>query len=191
MRSTNRRPIAGSAVAIVIVSAAFGWQMVARDSGAQPVMSRLPSDLFAGPFPGGRQVSMREALHTATYPVLVPDSADADPTDLTKVWVDNDGDIGFQYSSNITVMMWPSAYTDPAAGMQNVLATTTARASLIEVDGSPGISLFPRTAANANPAWVEFVRAGVDINIYSSTRTVDDLVAVADSMIQAKTQTSR
>jgi hypothetical protein len=91
---------------------------------------------------------------------------------------DDADDIALQYSSNITIMMWPSAYTDPAAGMKNVLATTTAKASLVQIGGSPGIELYPNTANNANPAWVEFVRDGVDVNIYSSTKAVEALVTV-------------
>jgi hypothetical protein len=172
----------------VVVSTALLSIVLQHDDGAPEKNSSLgnvPSDLFEGPFPGGRQVTMQEALKETPYPVYIPSSRDASSDNMSKVWIDDGGDIGLQYDSNITVMMWPSAYKDPEAGLQNVLATTTAKADLIRVGESPGIEMYPNTASNKNPAWVEFVRDGVDINIFSSTQPIEALVAVADSMERA------
>lgn len=175
----------GLAVVIGVVAiAAVGLHSASR-SEERSGGGSLPWDTFGNdPFPYGRQVSFVQGVQAVSYPVFVPNSPMANSGNMSQVYTDDDGDLAFQYSSDITVMMWPSAYTDPVAGLQNVLATTQATAALVQIGDSPGIEIYPNTAANANPAWVEFVRQGVDINLYSSTQSVDTLVAVANSMAQ-------
>jgi hypothetical protein len=183
-RLARRKPFVITALAaVMVVGASSAVAKYSRHEGNDEMTPlSMPSDVFQGPFPGDYQVSLAQAVQSASYRVFVPNSPQANSSNLQQVWIDNAGDIGFVYTTNITVMMWPSAYPDPSAGLQTVLQTTTAKASLIQVGNSPGIELYPDTAANANPAWVEFVRAGVDVNISSSTQSVDDLVSVANSM---------
>ena len=49
--------------------------------------------------------------------------------------------------------------------------------------GQPALVISPRTdGCDSNPAWVEFKRNGIDIDIHSSSYGTDTLLAVADSL---------
>jgi len=63
------------------------------------------------------------------------------------------------------------------------IAENNATAAMGQVNGQPALVIEPNTdAPRSNPAWVEFNRNGIDINVVSSSYGTDTLLAVADSM---------
>jgi hypothetical protein len=142
----------------------------------------------ADPLVRGRLVPAAAASAAAGFPVPTPrpDLAGGG-FPVSQAWVNRPaGQVALVLDrGRATVMMWPVAPANRnAAGyFRAFLARHAANAYLGRVGDSPALIIRPHTDADrANPAWVEFYRDGVDINIYSTSDSAAGLVRLAGSM---------
>ena len=77
---------------------------------------------------------------------------------------------------------------DPAVFLSKLRAGIDAKTAIIQIDGRPTLVITPHTDPNnPNPAYVEFDRQGVEVNIYSNTYGTRTLLGVAQSMRSRRT----
>jgi hypothetical protein len=142
----------------------------------------------ADPLVQGQRVPAATAGAAAGFPVPTPrpDLAGAGSR-LSQAWVNRQArQVALVLDrGRATVMMWPvtAANRNPVSYFRAFLDQHAAKAYLGRVGGSPALVIRPRTdAGRANPAWVEFYRDGVDINIYSSSDSAAGLIRLGDAM---------
>jgi hypothetical protein len=134
------------------------------------------------PLAAGGVVPLSEAVQRVDFALMMPHVAAANPSTVTKTWVDAEDEIAVQFDT-LTLMMWPSTYTDVEKDLQAFMTTTTATAHAVTINGDPGVVVLPNTDTGAdNPAWVEYVHNGLDINLYSRTWSLSDVLDAANSM---------
>ncbi|MGH7868647.1 MAG: hypothetical protein ACREP9_13715, partial [Candidatus Dormibacteraceae bacterium] len=146
---------------------------------------RLPLPNLDHPFINEQKATIAGARAAVSFPVLLPNAAPASQSNLTQVWVDHEQhQVALVYSrGKLTVMMWPATYTDPTREFRTFIAENHATAAIVRMNRQPALVIQPHTdTLHSNPAWVEFERNGIDINIVSSSYGTDALLAVADSM---------
>lgn len=119
------------------------------------------------------------------FSVPQPDARIARPSNLTTVWIQKQTrQVALVYSSgDVTVMMARAAYKDSRSEFSRFLRENHAKGQLGSVNGNVALMIWPHSdAARSNPAWVEFDRHGVDVNVASATSQPDALLAVARSL---------
>jgi len=128
---------------------------------------------------------LRAADAAVGFSVPQPDTRIARPGTLTAVWiVKATRQVALVYrGGTVTVMMARALYSDPRSEFSRFLRENHAHARLGSVDGLVALVIWPRSdAKRSNPAWVEFDRHGIDINVVSATRPPRALLAVARSL---------
>lgn len=80
-------------------------------------------------------------------------------------------------------MMAPTPYSDAMRAFSRFVRENHASARLGSVDGHIALVIAARSdAKRSNPAWVEFDRNGVDVNVVSATHGTAALLVVAKSL---------
>ncbi len=88
------------------------------------------------------------------------------------------------FNGEVTIMMWPNHYPDVMAYFEDWIARNTAKAEIVQVGSAPGLVIHAGTDEDAsNPAWVEVVANGIDINLYSYKHSTDELLRLVGTMI--------
>jgi hypothetical protein len=170
-----------AALGLVIVSAATRGHTAAtaRPGGSLPV----PNLVY--PLVNEQKATVASAPETVGFPVPLPDAAAASSGNLTQTWVNGaEQQVALVYDGGkLTIMMWPAAYADPASEFKTFTAENNADAAVGQVNGEPALIIQPGTDTfSSNPAWVEFERNGIDINVVSASYGTDTLLTVASSM---------
>jgi hypothetical protein len=140
---------------------------------------------YAQPLVNARQTTVAGAAAAAGFRVPVPSHALASRADLSHVWVNKQlRQVALVFAGGkITIMMWPASYRDPLASFRLFIAQNHASAAIRHVLGRPALVITPHTdVPRTNPAWVEFDRNGVDINLVSTNYDTAALLAIAASL---------
>ncbi|HEV2375223.1 MAG TPA: hypothetical protein VGS19_24070 [Streptosporangiaceae bacterium] len=129
-------------------------------------------------------MSVAQAAPSAGFPVHVPNTGIANAKTLTRVWVSPAHQVALVFGhGKVTVMMWRAIYHDPASFYAKLRVGMHAKSVVAHLNGNPVLVITPHTdLTGANPAWVEFDKAGVDTNIVSQTYGTAVLLAIARSM---------
>jgi hypothetical protein len=151
---------------------------------AQPGGS-LPLPDLVHPLVNGQKATVADAQAAVGFPVPLPNATAASQGSLTQAWKNSEQQqVALVFDGGkLTIMMWPATYQDPASEFQAFIAENNATATMGQVNGQPALVIEPNTdAPHSNPAWVEFNRNGIDINIASPSYGTDTLLAVANTM---------
>jgi hypothetical protein len=144
-----------------------------------------------GPFPIGEATSLEKAQSSVSFPLFLPSSEEFEGT-LSRVWVTTfQGDETPQKAAlefktdagTIVVIEQLREFESPERHFQQVVQDGISTARVEEIDGAPALVIQADTDADKNnPAYVEIVRDGVDINIYSDSVEAPTLVQLARTM---------
>jgi hypothetical protein len=87
-------------------------------------------------------------------------------------------------NGKVEITMAPAQYRNPLRNFRAFIAENRVTAAIGQVNGQPALVITPKTDAttHSNPAYVEFDRNGIDINISSHTYGTGTLLAIASSM---------
>jgi hypothetical protein len=136
----------------------------------------------------GQRTSVAGASAAVGFRVLTPRPSPAIArVDIAQVWVNSKlRQVALVLDNRkITVMMWPvqAARRNAVKYFRAFMAQNHASIYIGRVNGSPALVIRPRTdAGRSNPAWIEFYRHGIDINIYSASFGPKALLELAASM---------
>jgi hypothetical protein len=127
---------------------------------------------------------LRRSLAPGLLPVLTPDVRAARLSNLTQVWVNNQRNVALVFAhGKVMITFWPAIYSNARKEFERFIAQNHVTATIGHVHRHPALVITPRTdSCGSNPAWVEFKRAGIDINVYSSGYGTGTLLSVADSL---------
>ncbi len=116
--------------------------------------------------------------------MLIPVAAAARRSNLTQTWVDNRRHVALSFArGKITITMAPANYSNARTEFRRFIAQNHAVAVIGHVHRHPALVITPRTdGCGSNPAWVEFKRNGIDVNIYSASYGTNTLLSIADSL---------
>lgn len=193
MPSTSRRAWKSRGILLValswaltaIVGVAIAGAFSRSDDAATPKSGGAPAvPNLVEPLVYEETTTVSGAQTALGVPMAMPVAAAASNSNLTHVWMNGEHQVALVYDSGkLTIMMWPARYTDPLEEFESFISVTTATASITQVAGRPTLVIEPGTdAPRSNPAWVEFDRAGIDVNIVSDSYGTSTLLDVANSM---------
>jgi hypothetical protein len=136
--------------------------------------------------PGGQKTDIDSLSKEISYVVPLPESNLANPSNVSQVWVTPSSDaVALMFRANLTILMWPNPYGDrnPADVFRESISNDPAKEYLTTINGHPALAVVPGTALyNDNPAYVEFVRSGIDINLMSDSMSETTLIDVAQTI---------
>jgi hypothetical protein len=181
-------------ITVCMVTAAVGLAIAGTSRGARAhgpaprtggILSGPGAPNAAQPLIQAEKVKPTDAQREVGFPVPIPDATAANPENLTQAWVKpawRQAALVFD-RGKVTIMMWPALYRNPVQWFRTFIAENHAKITIGKVSGGPALVIAPRTDFyRSNPAWVEFERGRVDVNIVSSVYGTKTLLAVADSM---------
>jgi hypothetical protein len=131
------------------------------------------------------------AQAAAGFPVPLPSTAAASRASLTQAWVSsstlprNERRVALVFDKGkVDITMARAQYKNPLSNFQAFIAQKSKNkvtAAIGRVNGRPALVITPDTSAlcHCNPAYVEFDRNGIDINISSHTYGAHTLLAIA------------
>lgn len=159
------------------------------DSGAsgKPRRSGIALRPQDRPVFNGRKTTIAEAEAAVGYPVRLPETPAASQANLDGVWMnDATRTVGLVFAGKITVLMRPDSGLDPAVRFERFVVENNVTAEVSQVHGEPALVITPNTDAyESNPAWVEFHRNGISINVFSHHYGTAALLAVAESLLHS------
>jgi len=167
----------GLVLAIVLASGVGQHDQTSECSKLAPI----PAD---EPPPGQIATTLAGAESTAGFGVLTPDVRAASRSNLTLVWANKHNiSLTFAHGKVKITFTRPASYGDARKAFERFVAHSRASATIGRVHQHPALVIAPDTdGCGSNPAWVEFKRSGIDINIYSASYGTGTLLAVADSL---------
>lgn len=132
----------------------------------------------------GHKTTIAEAEAAIGYPVPLPNTAAASQANLDGVWMnDATRHVGLVFAGKITIRMLPAIHPDPARRFETFIGQNNVTAEVGQVHGEPALVISPNTDGyESNPAWVEFYRDGISVNVFSHHYGTVTLLAVAESM---------
>lgn len=182
---------------VIVVTVASRPTHAATAAGSDPMRAgTLPvrSNLRPGTLPvrnnepliGGRKMTVADARTATGYPIPLPDTSVASQANLTQTWMDSKHEVALVFDNGkITITIARAIYKDPTQRFETFIRETRGygKASMGRMHGQPVLVIEPNTdAPKSNPAWVEFYRDGIDINVYSHDYGTATLLEVASSM---------
>jgi hypothetical protein len=176
--------LGGLAAAVCCCREGYSQRMTDSGTTRKPRPSRpvlRPQDQVVF---NGRKATITEAEAAVGYPVPLPDTSVANQANLDEVWV-NDGrrHVWLVFAGKITVSLHPAVHADQARHFERFVVENDATAEVGQVHGQPALIISPNTdACESNPAWVEFYRDGISINVVSHHYGTEILLAAAESM---------
>jgi len=162
---------------------ASGQQAPAQASTSHPGVSPLPN--YTHPLVHEQKTTVAAAQALVGFPVSVPRDAALNNVSLSQAWVNRQQrQVALVLGGGkVTIMMWPATYRDPLTEYKTYIAENHVTAVIGQVNGQPALVITPGTdISRSNPAWVEFDRAGIDVNLESSSYGTGTLLGIADSM---------
>lgn len=163
----------------------------ARHAGGVPAVGFNGNLYPLGP-PGwaaAEKTTVAGARAAAGFPVPVPSNLAASRASLSQVWVNtHDGEVALVFDrGKVDITMVRRPYQSALSQYQTFIAEkdqNQVTAAIGQVNGQPALVITSNTDAltHSNPAYVEFDRNGIDINIWSHTYGTDTLLAIANSM---------
>lgn len=184
---TQKRSSCGGAVAVPSLARA-GSKSLARSGGSSPARTDSARTSQPDPLIQGQPASAASASAAVGFSVPTPTPSRAvSNVRLTQAWVNRQSrEVALVLDGGkATVMMWPvaAANRNAVSYFKEFTAQNNARAWIGRINGSPALVIRQHTDADhANPAWVEFYRDGIDINIYSSSYSSSTLVELAATL---------
>ncbi len=176
----------GVLMAVVVggIVAVGSWMQRAQSEG-EGLPASIPIPTEGNPLALGSQSNISQARSLLPFPVHLPSDPVANETTLTGVWLDaSQAQLGLVFNGEVTIMMWPNHYPDVMAYFEDWIARNTAKAEIVQVGSAPGLVIHAGTDEDAsNPAWVEVVANGIDINLYSYKHSTDELLRLVGTMI--------
>src|SRR5260370_24539814 len=176
---------AGWAIAAAVTAAVAGTAAPAPRAAAPGAAAARPD---SDPLVVGQKTTLAAARAAAGFPVMMaaPSSALAH-TDLAQAWINpQNRQVALVLDQGkITIMMWPvaAAHKNAVSYFKDFIAHNHSTAFIAQVNDSPALVIEPQTdIKHSNPAWVEFYRRGVDINIYSASYGSRALLGLASTM---------
>lgn len=138
-----------------------------------------------GPLPFGIKAPLGVAQEKLAFDIPLPDLAVASAANVRTSWLDiANQQFAAEFATGITMMIKPNEYQDPTSDLEVAAKGINAEAYLVEPGQSSALVIEPGTDStdSVNPAWVEFVVAGLDVNLYSENVGTDALLEVARSI---------
>jgi hypothetical protein len=172
----------GTTIALVVGMAVLGFMSDRGHPGAdQSGTLKVPAQ--QGPIPFGVKTSASAAEASLSFRIPFPDVALANSSTLVDLWTDSvNQQFAATYSSGVTVTIKPNEYSDPVNALSQAADSINAKVSLVGLGSGTALVIEPDTDSTdgENPAWVEFVStAGLDVNLYSDTLGVAELLVIA------------
>jgi len=152
--------------------------------GATPQCSKGASPPGEGPLGGGKTTTVAGAQSIARFPVVTPDVRAARVSNLTQVWVNSQRHVALVFAhGKVVITFGPAIYSNAVKEFERFIAQSRVNAAISHVHRHPALVITPYTdSCGSNPAWVEFMRKGIDINVYSESYGTATLLSVADSL---------
>jgi hypothetical protein len=188
------RPKYALALAIgLLVAVGIGMSLGGPSEPETRVLSGpYPVEALDGPFPVASAVSLEDAQKAVSFGVLLSTSKFADKDSLGQVWVTPSSDeeteskIALVYSTGggtLTIIEQVKQFGSVDKAFGDVLAQGSAEASVVADGRAPMLVIQPNSDDfESNPAYVEVVIDGVDINIFSDELSAADHVGVAKTL---------
>lgn len=137
---------------------------------------------------GADKVSLADAEADAPFTFFLPSDPEANQDNLTQAWWspgDTEVALIFGNDSKVEILMSPATTDDPSAAYRQTMDQINA-GSIQTVQGQPALVIKPGTDyPGTNPAWVEVMLDGVDINLESHALSDADLLQIASSLAPA------
>ena len=119
----------------------------------------------------------------------MPSTLAARRANLAQVWVSTHGrQVALVFGKgHVDITMAPAQYTNALTNFRAFIAEKKKNRvtdAIEQVNGRPTLVITPDTSAicHCNPAYVEFDRNGIDINVSSHTYGTGALLAIASTM---------
>ena len=162
------------------------WAATRNDrTTSVPAQNEVTLTNGASPLLQARATTVAQAQEAVSFRIPVPDTSTASRSTLTRTWV-NRGlrQVALIFSGGkLTITMWPVTYKNPLLYFRTFIAESHAKAAIKYLHGRPVLVISPHTDRyHSNPAWVEYVRNGIDINVYSHSYGTATLLADIKSM---------
>jgi hypothetical protein len=166
----------------LVLAIVFGTGVVRL--GATPQCSEGGSRPGDGPLGGGATTTLANARSIARFPVLTPDVRAASLSNLTQVWVNKQRNVALAFAhGKVMITFAPAIYSNALKEFERFIAQNHVTAAIGHVHRHPALVITPHTdGCGSNPAWVEFKRGRIDINLYSESYGTGTLLSVADSL---------
>jgi hypothetical protein len=182
------------ALGLVIVGQATGSSPKSTDSAGHAMAPGLGwnGKLYPLGPPGSgaaEKMTVAEAQTRVGFPVRMPRIPAAIQADLTQAWVSTRGrQIALVFDrGRVDITMAPAQYVSALRNFQAFIAEKSKNkvtAAIKQMNGQPALVITRDTSAicHCNPAYIEFDRSGIDVNISSHTYETSTLLAIAKSM---------
>jgi hypothetical protein len=170
-------------LAIMHTMTASGQRTSAQASASHTGSSPLPD--YTHPLVHEQKATVAGAQALVGFPVSVPRDAALSHVSLSQAWVNRQQrQVALVLGGGkVTIMMWRATYRDPLTEYKTYIAENHVTAVIGRVNGQPALVITPDTdIPRSNPAWVEFDRGGIDVNLESSSYGTSALIGIADSM---------
>lgn len=165
----------------LVLAIVFGTGVVRLDTTQ---CSEGGSRPLEGPLGGGTITTLADAQSIARFPVVTPDVRAARLSNLTQVWVNKQRNVALVFAhGKVMITFAPAIYSNALKDFERFIAQNHVTAAIGHVHQHPALVITPHTdRCGSNPAWVEFKRGRIDINIYSESYDTGTLLSVADSL---------
>jgi hypothetical protein len=145
-----------------------------------------------GPFPIGQQSTLEKAAAIVPFDIYMPATKELNDSTLTRVWVtafesaETPQKLALEFTTSmgtVVIIEQLKEFGNPQQQCAKFVEDGIASASVETIANAPGLVIQPDTDSDGeNPAYVETVQAGVDINIYSDEVLSQLLIDAAASM---------
>lgn len=140
------------------------------------------------PLVAGHTTSVASATRQVGFRLLMPrPTAAIGNVMLSRTWVNpREHQVALVFDGGkVTVMMWPvpADRRNPIAYYKSIIKDHLGNDHIGLVDGVPALIIKQHSdVKHANPAWIEFYKDGIDVNVYSAHYKTSALVKLADSL---------
>jgi hypothetical protein len=140
------------------------------------------------PLTAGHTTSLAAANRIVGFRILMPRSTSAiRNVNLSQTWVyPEERQVALVFDSgNVTVMQWPIPADRRSAisYYKGIIKDHLGNDHIGRVDGVQALIIKQHTdVKHTNPAWIEFYKNGIDVNIYSAHYKTSDLVKLANTL---------
>jgi hypothetical protein len=184
-RLSNRSLVMSGFLGGWTVMALVGTLIASGASHSPPLaLGGLGPVNWARPLINGQVTTISGAASEAGYSIPIPTATAASQSNLTRVWESPNKDVALVFDGGkVTVLIRPAVYTDPASWFNTIVAESPGKAAIGQVNGKPAVVIQPNSDPyGANPAWIEFYRNGLDVNVISASYGTGTLLSIADSI---------
>lgn len=133
---------------------------------------------------GGVEVSYEEADRELSYPVRLPNDADARRDDSTHFYVVSGEDrAAVLFSSEVVMRFDPADFDDPEKEFRALVESAPGNARYALVNDRPAFIIEPNTDDfKSNPGSLQMVVDGISIRLFAYDKSGDELIRIAESI---------